>query len=75
METIIIVTALVSGIIASIGMGIGFDYRKPSSWVYIVCGFIFGFFLAGGIVIGILAALITLWGGIFIHKAKQRFKK
>ena len=75
METIIIVTTLVSGIIASIGMGIGFDYRKRSSWVYILCGFIFGFFLAGGIVMGIFAALITLWGGTYIHKVKQRFKE
>ena len=75
MEITIIVFALTSGIIASIGMGIGFDYRKRSSWLYIVCGFIFGFFLAGGVAAGILAALITLLGGTYILKVKQRFKE
>lgn len=75
MGTTIGVIALVSGMVAGIGIAIGFDYRKWPSWLYVACGFVFGLFFAGCIVAGIIAALVTLLMGSYSHRANKYFKE
>jgi hypothetical protein len=75
METTVFVIAIVSGIVAAVTAAVGFDPRKRLSWLFVVCGFIFGFFLAGGIVAGTISGLLTLWGGNHMHKVRKRFRE
>jgi len=69
-------------IIGSIGIGIGFDLKKPSSWLYVLCGFLIGPLLVTttgdlklGIMVGIFIALILIWFGPIALKRRQQYKK
>jgi len=60
-------------IIASISLGYGFDLKKWQSWIYILCGFLFGFLQLGGIGSGVLVALLMIWGGPIALKHREKF--
>ena len=75
METITVIISITFGIIASFGMSNGFDHKNWKGWFYIGCGFIFGFTLPGGIITGVLAALLTMFGGRYMHKIRQKYNK
>ena len=71
METIKIIIFTALGIKASVGIGIGFDYRKRSSWIFIICGSLFGLGFTG-VIGGLIAAFITTWAGKYMLEVNRR---
>lgn len=64
--------------ISSIGIFIGLDLRKPSHWLFVVCGFLFGLFAGlavddwgSGVGYGIVSAALVAYTGILLQKQKE----
>lgn len=69
-------------IVGLIGIFIGLDPKKWTSWLYGVYGFASGFLIgffrddvSAGLKLGLLFAVAVMWGGVTTHRQKQRFKK
>jgi membrane protease YdiL (CAAX protease family) len=73
---------LVFLIVLSVSVAIGFDLKKASSWLYVLCGFLLGLILGltrgdlkQGIKFGIFSALFAIWGGTIMFRRRQQYKK
>ncbi len=76
-----IVISLATGLICAIGVGLGFDPKRPVGWFFGLVGFMSGFTLGltrddwrSGVSIGIVATLLVLYGGYMTFLHKQIFK-
>jgi len=81
METIIVAILFAYLLVSAIGIFIGLDLRKRSSWLYgafgFLCGFLIGFLIVdvrSGLLGGMLFAFIVLYGGAMVRWHRQRFK-
>jgi hypothetical protein len=81
METIAVFVLLVYLVISAIGMIIGIDLKKWSSWLFGIYGFLSGFLvgfllvdLKSGLLGGLLFAFIVLYGGAMVRWQRERFK-
>jgi len=81
METIIMANFMVFLLVSGIGVFVGLDLKKWSSWLYGAYGFLSGFLMgqqaadAGqGIILGALFAFAVLFGGATTRWHRQRYK-
>jgi hypothetical protein len=81
METIIIAILFAYLVVSGVGMLIGLDLRKWSSWLFGIYGFLSGFLIGflivdvrSGLMGGVLFAFIVLYGGAMVRWHRQRFK-
>jgi len=81
MESVVNLLMLILILVWSISIGVGFDLKKPFSWLYVLSGFLIGLLLTTmsdqkfGIQVGVLLALISIWGGPLTFKRRQHYKK
>jgi hypothetical protein len=82
LDAIIIAIVFIAIIVMAIGMYVGLDLRKWSSWVYgiigFLCGLTIGFIignLSGGLKLGALFAFGIIYGGAVMRWHKQRYQK
>jgi len=81
MTTLIYANLFVYLIACGIGIFIGLDLKKWSSWLYGGYGFVSGFLVGllktdvyGGLGMGALFAFAVLYGGATSHWHRQRYK-
>lgn len=82
METTSLVFFIICFIVSCIGVLVGLDLKKWTSWLFGLGGFISGFFLglilAGtirGLQLGTLFAFLIMFSGAMTRWQRQRFKK
>ena len=82
METAVLANFYVFVIVSAIGVFIGLDPKKWASWLFGVYGFVSGFLfgllranVSGGLKLGLLFALVVMWGGVTTRWNKQHFKQ
>ena len=81
METIVVAVLVLYIVISAIGIVIGIDLKKWSSWSFVIYGFLSGFLvgcllvdLKSGLLGGLLFAFIVLYGGAMVRWQRERFK-
>ncbi len=81
METIIVAILFIYLAVSGVGIFVGLDLKKWSSWLYGIYGFLSGFLIGfliadarSGLLGGTLFAFIVLYGGAMVHWQRQRFK-
>jgi hypothetical protein len=81
MPMIVSIIFIVYLIACGIGIFIGLDLKKWSSWLYGLCGFVSGFSIglskadiSGGFMLGILFMFVVMYGGATTYWHRQRYK-
>jgi hypothetical protein len=81
MNTLVNINFFVNLIVCGIGIFIGLDLKKWSSWLFGAYGFLSGLLVGlsradveGGLGMGILFAFVVMYGGATTRWHRQRYK-
>ena len=81
MKTIVITNFYISVLVSFIGVFLGLDLRKWSSWLYGMYGLLSGFFLGFsfygvrlGLEMGAIYAIAVMYAGAWVYWSRQRYK-
>lgn len=80
-ETIAMANFYIFVLVGFIGIFLGLNLRKWSSWLYGIYGFLSGFFLGflfldvrRGLELGAIFAFAVMYGGACVYWGRQRYK-
>jgi hypothetical protein len=81
MEKVAVINFYLFVIVGFMGVFIGLDLRKWSSWLYGIYGFFSGLFLGimyldigSGLELGTLFAFAVMFGGASVRRGRERYK-
>jgi hypothetical protein len=81
MKTIVITNFYIFLLVGFIGVFLGLDLRKWSSWLYGIYGLLSGFFLGfsfygvrSGLELGAILAIAVMYAGAWVYWSRQRYE-